>query len=163
MNTKAKILILDDSEDILDVLSIFLASQCIKTCTAKNLELFKTNLIRFKPDLIILDVYIRGQVDGREICKTIKAGNITKHIPVILMSVSKKGLEKFEECEANAIIEKPFDLFELLGLIKSLVNNEEKGFSEINDHSLLQLISKKKWPVNSVIIPTYGNNAPLVV
>ena len=114
---------MDDSPDLLDALKIFLEYESFKVCTVTSPESLKTELKLFKPDVIILDVYIHGHSDGREICKIIKCDKATSHIPVILMSVSKKALEKFEECEANAIIEKPFDLSALLEQIRSLTRD----------------------------------------
>ena len=126
MTTKPKILILDDSADLLDALKLFLEYESFTVCTVTSEDLLKTELKRFKPDVIILDVYIHGHADGRNICKIIKSNKATTHIPVILMSVSKNGLEKFKECKANAVIEKPFDLSELLQKIRSLTKNNIK-------------------------------------
>lgn len=120
MNTKIKILILDDSPDLLDALRIFLEYESCEVYTVGSKELLKTELKRRKPDIIILDVYIHGHADGRAICKIIKSDIETRHIPVLLMSVNKRGLERFEECQADAIIEKPFDLWNLLQKIRYL-------------------------------------------
>ncbi|MDB5200067.1 MAG: response regulator [Chitinophagaceae bacterium] len=122
MPTKKKILILDDYPELLDALKIFLEGQLYQVRTVTSKELLAAELKRFKPHLIILDVFINGIAHGREICKIIKSDIETKHIPVLLMSVSSKGLENFKECEADAIIEKPFDLSYFLQQIKTLVN-----------------------------------------
>lgn len=122
MKPHSKILILDDCSDLLAALVMFLETHRFDVCTATTDELFKTELKRFKPDIIILDVYIKGYANGRDICKAIKAAEESKHIPVMLMSASIKALKNFEECHADAIIDKPFDLAHLLQKIRSLVS-----------------------------------------
>jgi DNA-binding response OmpR family regulator len=118
---KNKILILDDNPDILDVLTIFLEKASYQVCTVMSSGLLYTELKRFKPQLILLDVFIKGIDEGRQICNIIKSDNKTMQIPVILMSVSSKGLENFNECQADAIIGKPFNFPTLLMQIKKLV------------------------------------------
>jgi DNA-binding response OmpR family regulator len=115
-------LILDDYADLLDALTIFLEVESFEVCTATTEQLFKKELKRFKPDVIILDVYIKGNCDGRNICKMIKSNSETRQIPVILMSASIHLLKSYEECNANAVIEKPFDLSLLLKKIKELAH-----------------------------------------
>lgn len=122
MHNKTKILILDDHADLLDALTLFLEESSFDVCTVVSEELFKIELKRFKPDIIILDVYIKGDCDGRNICKMIKGNSETRHIPVILMSASIQLLKNYEECNADAVIDKPFDLLFLLEKIRALVH-----------------------------------------
>ncbi len=121
MYLKNKILILDDSPDILGVLTIFLEKASYQICTVMSPELLYSELKRFKPHLILLDVYLKGLNEGRQICNIIKSDIQTMQIPIILMSVSSKGLENFKECQADAIIGKPFNFPTLLLQIKKLV------------------------------------------
>ena len=52
------------------------------------------------------------------ICKEIKQNELTKHIPIILISGSPELLTNYEECGAAAIIEKPFAIENVLQVIK---------------------------------------------
>lgn len=122
MLTKTKILIVDDSSDLLKVLKIFLEKKLYQVSIASTKELFTTELRNFKPDVILLDIYMKDIGDGREICKTLKSNIETKEIPVILMSAANKALENYEECNADAIIEKPFSLSKLIQQIKSVTD-----------------------------------------
>ncbi len=70
------------------------------------------------PDLILLDIML-GNLDGRELCKNVKAAKETKSIPVILVSASHSVKETVNQKGApNAFLSKPFDINELLDLIK---------------------------------------------
>ena len=141
---QTKILILDDYAELLDVLTIFLEGQSFNVCAVGSEELFNAALPRFNPDIIILDVYIKGDCDGRNICKTIKNNSDTGHIPVILMSTSNILLKNYEECKADAAIDKPFDLLLLLEKIKALTNRNtgEITTKHRNEIFNLSLINK---------------------
>lgn len=122
MFAKTKVLLLDDYADVLDAIKIFLETEGYEVCAVVTSQSFIVELKRFKPDVIILDVFLDSKGYGRVICKNIKSDAATMHIPVILMSVSKKALENFEECQADETIEKPFELTELLNKIKHLTS-----------------------------------------
>jgi len=100
---------------------MFLEKASYKVCTVTSFETLYAELKRFKPNLIILDVYLNGVDEGKKICKIIKSEIATSHIPVILMSASSKGLENYKECQADAIIGKPFNIAMLTAQIKALV------------------------------------------
>ena len=121
MYLKNKILILDDNPEVLNALSMFLEKASYEVCTVTSSEMLYAELKRFKPNLIVLDVYIKGIDEGRKICKIIKSEVSTSHIPVILMSASSKGLENYKECQADAIMGKPFNIAMLTVQIKALV------------------------------------------
>jgi len=112
----AKILIVDDDKDILEVVQLLLTSKDHVVQTLYDPENLSEKIISFNPDVILLDVNI-GQHDGRDICKLLKSNIVVKHIPVILFS-ALPGLEHiYPECEATGYIAKPFDanyLFETI-------------------------------------------------
>ncbi len=103
-----KILIVDDSLDLLEALSAFLQKKGYKVKTVSTGEMIKTVLSEFEPDVLLLDVNLGGH-DGRKLCKEIKE-QINIKLPVILFSASPDLLRNYEECNADAVIEKPFDI-----------------------------------------------------
>lgn len=141
MHTKTKILILDDQADLLEALAIFLEYESFDVCTVVSEELFNTEMKRFKPDVIILDVYVKGNCDGRDICKMIKSNSETRDIPVMLMSTSLELLKNYEEWNADAVINKPFDLLFLLETIKTLAHHNITEMITRNRNESFRLIS----------------------
>ncbi|MDQ6756252.1 MAG: response regulator [Bacteroidota bacterium] len=140
MKNKTQILILDDSKDLLEALNMFLEKDyTITTTTSKN-GLYK-KLEFFKPDIIILDVFLDGQPEGREICKQLKSDVEISSIPVLLMSANPAGLLNFEECKADAILEKPFNLFKLSAIITSLTRSVKTKNIYLNKLSEMQIKS----------------------
>ena len=115
----SKIMIVDDSPDLVDFLTLLLTMRKFEVETATSKAQIEEKLALFVPDVILLDVRLNGE-DGREICRYIKAKTPFKHIPILLLSADPKLLDGYEECEAADIIEKPFDIASLL----EKVNNQ---------------------------------------
>ena len=55
--------------------------------------------------------------NGRIICKDLKANPLYSNIKVILFSASPTKLDNYEECNADGILPKPFELGQLLQLL----------------------------------------------
>ncbi len=104
-----KILIVDDSRDLADFLTVLLQLHHFEVETALSKTVLMDKLDTFKPDLILLDIVLR-HIDGRELCKEIKNNILYKKIPIILLSANPEFLKGYEVCEANDVIEKPFDI-----------------------------------------------------
>ena len=79
-------------------------------------------LEKYSPDIVILDI-VMPRMNGYELCRTIRANNKTKNVPIVICSA--KG-EKFDiywamKQGADAYIAKPFRPKELVGTIKNLL------------------------------------------
>jgi len=81
---------------------------------------------RLHPDLILLDVHL-PDMDGREICRQIKASPELKGIPVILASTTMRGdaaqSEAMHWAGADAFIAEPFDLDALTSTLKAVLKD----------------------------------------
>lgn len=117
----AKILIVDDSEPLVALLSEILVKDGFGVETATSRKELVLILLSTVPDLILLDVRLSGD-DGRKICRDIKANSLYKNVPIILLSGSHELLESFSEYNADDIIEKPFDMNVILEKIRALLN-----------------------------------------
>lgn len=71
------------------------------------------------PDLLLLDIWMSGE-DGRDICKKLKSGSLTKNIPVIMISASRDIKESAMAAGADDFLAKPFEMDELLKKIELL-------------------------------------------
>ena len=111
----------DDDRDILDLMELILGMNSFSVKSLSNWENINDSIIRFLPDLILLDVALGG-ADGREICRRLKQSQETKHIPVILFSAHAEMGNKFLDFHAQAFIAKPFEMADLLRTVRAHVN-----------------------------------------
>ncbi len=124
-----KLLAIDDKHDNLTVLSALLKN-LILGCEiltaesgAEGLEKAKNEL----PDTILLDIRMPG-MDGYETCKRLKKNEVTKHIPVIMLSAIKTepvDLVKGLDSGADAYLAKPIDEHVLAAQVKTVLRIKE--------------------------------------
>ena len=114
---KKKVLIAEDDKAIVDVITIILENEGYEVLIADQGEIAYKIIEKHKPDIIFLDIWLFGE-DGRKIAKNIKAKEQTKHIPLILMSANNETEKITKEVGANDFLLKPFNIDDLLFLIK---------------------------------------------
>jgi DNA-binding response OmpR family regulator len=112
-----KVLAVDDDPYILDALVELLKYSGYDVATTpKGDEVFK-KIDECAPDIILLDIMLSG-LDGREICREIKANKNTSNIPVIMISATPNLTQSVLDSGANDFVAKPFDIFLLLDKIE---------------------------------------------
>ncbi|WP_461451277.1 response regulator [Mucilaginibacter sp.] len=118
-----RILVLDDNQDILDIVHETLAYEQfeVKSIT-RGIEVLPT-IKDFEPDLVILDYRVSG-ANGGEICRQIKAHPQFNSIPVIIFSAYINKDSELLAYGCDAIINKPFDLNELVDKVNNLVDRQ---------------------------------------
>ena len=92
-------------------------------------------IARENVDLVLLDV-VMPEMDGYDVCKTIKGSERTRNIPVIMITglISKEDRIKGIEAGAEEFLTKPFDTAEVRARIKMLLkarNLNERRTGEI--------------------------------
>jgi putative two-component system response regulator len=92
--TKSKILVVDDEPNNLQVINQVLGSKN-QLAFAKNGELAIKIATQQRPDLILLDIMM-PEMDGFEVCRRLKACEITAHIPIIFVTAMT---EMEDECK----------------------------------------------------------------
>ena len=115
------ILIIDDSEESLEIVSTKMAHMGYTIETAENGETGIMKAQQIAPKIILLDIML-PKMDGWEVLARLKADEGTKKIPVIFMTayttIQYAG-ERQRAIELGAVdyIKKPFDLNELGELV----------------------------------------------
>jgi DNA-binding response OmpR family regulator len=119
MKKPIRIALADDDPGILDAVGMMLEMEGYEVAATLN----GNSILNFQqplPDLYILDIWMSG-ADGRELCKKLKAEELTKAIPVILISASNDLKRSAETAGADDFLPKPFEIDTLLGKILALV------------------------------------------
>lgn len=123
MSTEKKsILIVDDEEDTLEMLSTILEHENYLTWKATNGN-EALELVEKVPDLVLLDIRMPG-LSGLEVCRRLKQDDKFKHIPIIIFSakVLSHDIELGLNAGADEYLTKPFSTKELTQLIKKYIH-----------------------------------------
>src|SRR5437868_8448633 len=117
-----KILIIDNEEDVIDLLSLHLrkAGFALSTATdgATGLRLAREE----SPALIILDLMLPG-MPGLEVCKILKTDTATRHIPILMLTAKAEEIDRIVGLEfgADDYVTKPFSPREVILRIKAIL------------------------------------------
>ncbi len=156
-----KILTIDDIEDNLTIQSVILSryipGSVVYTATSGKEGIKKA--INERPDVILLDLMM-PEMDGFEVCKQLKASEITKTIPVIMLTGMKvdavdrvKGLD----AGADSFLTKPVEAIELVAQVNVMLRIKTVEDLLRKEKDQLERIVKKR--TKSLQILSYCNRA----
>src|SRR6185437_5664174 len=115
-----RILILDDNRDILEIVHETLTYEDFEVRSTSRSEAVIPLVEEFTPDLVILDYRVAG-LNGGELCRQIKSTPNFNSVPVIIFSAYISHNDEIFKYGCDAIINKPFDLNELVEKVNSLI------------------------------------------
>ncbi|MEP6691291.1 MAG: diguanylate cyclase [Gemmatimonadaceae bacterium] len=120
--TTARILIVDDHADNIEVLRARLEARGYTTASATDGEEALAEVERQPPDLILLDVMM-PKVDGNEVARRIKGNPNLPFIPIIMQTALDSTESKVEGLGAGAddYITKPINFVELEARVRSML------------------------------------------
>ena len=125
MEAKSKILIVDDTVDIVELLLKRFKSEGYETIAAYDGEEGLRKVEEWRPDLVILDVMM-PKMDGFQVLERLRMDEKTKYLPVLMLTAKSKLPEKIKGLQRGAddYLTKPFDYKELSIRIRSLLAKE---------------------------------------
>ncbi len=129
----ARILVVDDEEDIVQVVSITLEARGHEVQAAYNGKECLAMVKKEEPDLIILDVMM-PKMNGMQVVDTLRNSTQYNHIPIIMLTAATQYSRKPDDYWKNKVgvedyISKPFEPVELLNRVDKVLkeNYREKG------------------------------------
>jgi phosphoserine phosphatase RsbU/P len=123
-----RILIVDDVKANVDILVQALSSE-YKLSVALGGRQALDAVRRSPPDLILLDI-VMPDIDGYEICRTLRAAEATRELPIMFLSSLEDVTDKTRGFEAggNDYLTKPFEMLEVKARVRSLL--KAKAYAE---------------------------------
>jgi K+-sensing histidine kinase KdpD len=121
-DSRAKILIVEDNKENIDLIKYFLKTQNYLLFTSSDGVDAVQKIGEIKPDIILLDIMLPRK-DGFQVCAEVKNNPEFRLIPIIMITALKELKDKIKGLEAGAddFISKPFENVELLTRVKSLL------------------------------------------
>ena len=122
MKTKPVILVVDDQLQNIQLLEGFLIRQGYEIIPAESGEEALEKLSGNQVDLVLLDVKM-PRMSGFEVLTKLRADKKTQRIPVVMVTSYKENEARVKAFESGCddFISKPFDQYELLARVKSLL------------------------------------------
>lgn len=116
-----KILVIEDNNAILDVITLILQSEAYTVSGLQRGSDLMTHLAVFKPDLIIMDIML-PDADGRDLLSQLRTHIPTSEIPVLMISAKYTANTLVHgQHKPNGFIAKPFDIDDLLDKIEGIL------------------------------------------
>ena len=122
-----RILVVDDEKPIRELLRHKLSVLGFEVVTAKNAEEFSRCAFEQKPDLIILDIWLRNRM-GPDVYHELLNIGFSDEVPVIFITALIEGEPKNTQMlpgKKYALYSKPFDFEKLASEIYHLLNREK--------------------------------------
>ncbi len=135
--TKKKILIVDDDDEIRELLEFDVAQSGYYVDTAKDGLEGLNKALNNSYDLILLDVMM-PKMNGFDVCKNIRNAKLS--IPILLLTAKGTIEDKTEgfDCGADDYLVKPFDVQEVLLRIRVLLRRNQIEDTAALSNEILQ-------------------------
>ncbi|MBF0328361.1 MAG: response regulator [Nitrospirae bacterium] len=142
--SRYRILCVDDEQSNLKLLDAILLPRGFEVVKASNGKEAMLIVLKEKIDLMLLDVMM-PEMNGFEVCRTIRDVDEVRHIPVVLITALHDKMDRIKGIEAGAddFVSKPFDKDELLARVNMLLtmrnlnarlNTAYEGMKNITQH-----------------------------
>jgi CheY-like chemotaxis protein len=141
-----RILVVDDEKDVRNLLEETLKRKDYEILQAGTGEDALVISRKIRPDLILMDIMMPGDLNGIEATRMLKADVRTKKSKVIILTSSGTLKELAMSAGADAYFLKPFSPLELLRKIDELLGgiNLERGDEEV------EFISRQPSPISNI-------------
>ncbi len=123
----ARLLIVEDDMDIANMLKIYFSGLQYDVDVANRGRDALEKTKQVLPHLIVLDIML-PDIDGYEVCRTLRTSMRTSHIPVIFLTQKDERSDKLQGLELGAddYITKPFDIEELKLRVQGAIRRSER-------------------------------------
>lgn len=150
----AKVLIVDDEQDIAELISDVLTDEGFETTIQNNGEDAVSIIEKEVFDLIILDIMM-PKMNGTEVCRQIRD---KINCPIIFVTAKNQLLDKLVgfEIGADDYITKPFTIEELVARVKAHIRRSNR-----NNHQEKNIISIGEIRINKDNFEVFKNDTPV--
>jgi diguanylate cyclase (GGDEF)-like protein/PAS domain S-box-containing protein len=154
MNDQGDILVVDDTEMVLNLITKFLTIEGYQVRSADSGAAALASVEAKSPELILMDILMPG-MDGFEVLRQLKAREESRDIPVIFLSGLREVEQRVEGLKLGAVdfISKPFERDELLARVRNQMElfrlraRLERQAADLrlaNEHLLIEIEERKR-------------------
>jgi len=131
----ARILVVDDEDSIIELVSYNLKNAGYEVITAADGLAGEKKALAEHPDLIVLDVMLPGR-DGLEVCRNVR--RVDEDVPILMLTAKKDEIDRILGLEMGAddYLVKPFSPRELVARVKAILRRTKKSAAR-QGHALM--------------------------
>ncbi len=128
MKARKTVLIVDDSQAVLDSLGTAFEDAGYDVSAAVDGEEVFRKLSSTDPDALLLDIYM-PKLNGADVCRLVKAHPHWKKTFLVLMSsrISDREIDMYRRIGADEILKKPFDPDHAVALVEKAVGRSTRA------------------------------------
>ena len=128
---KPLLLIVEDEETLVTLLRYNLEGEGYRVAVAKNGEDALLLAKEETPDLILLD-WMLPLLSGIEVCRRLRRGSATRHIPILMLTAKGEEADKIRGLDTGAddYVTKPFSPTELVARVRALLRRSRPALGE---------------------------------
>lgn len=138
--SKAKLLIIEDDEEIGELLKYNLEKEGYQVFQAATGEAGIKSALSKNPDLILLDIMLPG-IDGLGVCKALKRDNKTELIPIIILTAKGEESDIVAGLELGAedYITKPFSPKVVIARIRAVLRRRMAEHTTVTSNEIIKV------------------------
>ena len=164
--SNARLLVVEDDLDIANMLKIYFSGLKYDVDVANRGRDALEKTRQVLPHLIVLDIML-PDIDGYEVCRTLRTNTRTSHIPVIFLTQKDERSDKLQGLELGAddYITKPFDIEELKLRVQGAIRRSERESltdprsglpaGRLIEEQLRRIIREQNWALLDVRINNF--------
>lgn len=121
--SRPRILIVEDQADLRKLMALTLGGDRYELAEAVDGAVALEQCERFKPDLVLLDLMLPGELDGIDVCHRIRAHPDLRGTRIVLLTAADQAKQRERAAAAGVdhYFPKPFSPKALRALVESLV------------------------------------------
>ena len=157
----AKLLIVDDEDNIVDILKANLEREGYQTIVAYDGAQALEMGLTMKPDLILLDCML-PKMDGFDVCRRLRQ-QIT--VPILMLTAKSEEIDKVLGLELGAddYITKPFSVREVLARVKAQLRRVSLADIDLADHQKIMVFGDLEIDQEAYQVRRAGVEIPLTL
>ena len=128
MTPVTRVLVVEDDPDIAQLVAHYLEKAGFSADVLTNGRDALAAIAAKAPDVLVLDLML-PQVDGLEICRTVRGNTATAAIPIIMLTARSEESDRIVGLELGAddYLGKPFSPNELVARVRALVRRAQRN------------------------------------
>ncbi len=117
-----RVLVVDDQPELRKLITMTLQMGDYEVDEAEDATQGYEKVKSFRPDILLLDVMMPGEMDGYQLCEKLKSDSNYSELSVVLLTARGQAsdIEQGEKAGADRYLVKPFSPLQLVQTVREL-------------------------------------------